>query len=265
MPNPPSSALPNAQSYDFSAPDTVIDRVTGLIWERRLGGSALLWREARQYCASLAIGGARPWRLPTLIEMTSLVDFSRSVPAIDQVAFPDTLQGNFWTATPVSTSEVEAWYVAFSTGFNYQGHRDFLRLGARCVRSGASADTTTGGRYADANPATIRDPLTGLTWQRAVSDATTLAWKDAVTYCQSLPLAGGGWRLPSMKELQTLVDVGRHDPAIDPTAFPGSPMEQFWTSSPLAGSSTDAWYVSFRLGAVNTIAQSSLGFARCVR
>ena len=68
-----------------------------------------------------------------------------------------------------------------------------------------------------------------------------------------------------MKELQTLVDVERHAPAINSTAFPGSPMEQFWTSSQLAGSSTDAWYVSFRLGAVNTVRRSSLGFARCVR
>ena len=158
MPNPPSSGLPNAQSYDASGGDTVVDRVTGLVWQRRLAPNTLLWKEANDYCAGLALAGAHAWRLPTLIEMTSLVDFTRSVPAIDRAAFPDPIQGNFWTSTPVADNGVEAWYVAFSTGFKFPGHRDFLRLGTRCVRSsaGASAAVPDDRRYDEVTAAAVQ-------------------------------------------------------------------------------------------------------------
>ena len=265
MPNPPSTGLPHTQSYDSGAPDIVADRVTGLVWQRAIGTDTYLWKEAQSYCAKLVVGGARDWRLPTLIELTSLVDFTRVSPAIDRRAFPDPAQGNFWTSTPVAGNSGEAWYLAFSTGFTYQGHEEFLRIGARCVRATTRPRCVHSSRYVGAGAATVTDSETGLTWQRTLDGATT-TWTGAKTYCQSLKLPGGGrWRLPSMKELQTLIDVGRKEPAIDLTAFPGSPMEQFWTSSALAGSSTDAWFVSFRLGAVNTIDKNSQGFVRCVR
>ncbi len=182
MPNPPSTGLPNAQSYDVGAADVVVDRVTGLRWQRRIGKTDMLWKEAAAYCAGLGIEGAHDWRLPTFIELTSLVDFTRVVPAIDLVAFPDPIQGNFWTSTAVAAAAGEAWYVAFSTGFNYQGHQDFLRLGARCLRSGARADSAGGGRYSDVAAAVVRDAGTGLTWQRAVDATTTYGrtpWRTA--------------------------------------------------------------------------------------
>ena len=56
----------------------------------------------------------------------------------------------------------------------------------------------------------VKDEVTGLVWERAVP-ATLYLWADAVPYCQGLSLPGfsTGWRLPSVKELASIVDSGR--------------------------------------------------------
>lgn len=98
---------------------------------------------------------------------------------------------------------------------------------------------------------TIVDTQTHLIWQ-AVDSVTTHPWSDAASYCQNLTLGGStGWRLPTLGELQTLVDDSRADPAIDPAAFPSMPTDNlaFWTSSSLTGFGTKyGWTVSFQEG-----------------
>ncbi len=119
------------------------------------------------------------------------------------------------------------------------------------------------GRYTIAN-GTVFDTKTLLTWQQTIS-ASTYTWANAQTYCTNLSLNGMGWRVPSMKELQTIVDEKKQNPAIDPTAFPNTPADVFWTSSPLAGSASDAWYVSFGLGNSYFVDVTNPYRVRCVR
>jgi hypothetical protein len=52
--------------------------------------------------------------------------------------------------------------------------------------------------------ATCVDPSTGLTWQSPPDD-TARTWADAVAYCEALTIAGGGWRLPRVQELRSLI------------------------------------------------------------
>jgi hypothetical protein len=59
-----------------------------------------------------------------------------------------------------------------------------------------------------------------------------------------------GWRLPNVKELASLADKGCLSPAIDRTAFPGTPNNPYWSSSPFVGVSDHAWLVSFDIGHV---------------
>jgi hypothetical protein len=69
-----------------------------------------------------------------------------------------------------------------------------------------------------------------------------------------------------VKELQTIVDESRKSPSIDPTAFPSTPSDYFWSSSPLAGSSSYAWYVDFSYGNTsNGVGVSYATNVRCVR
>ncbi len=126
------------------------------------------------------------------------------------------------------------------------------------------------GRYTITN-GTVYDTKTKLTWQQTVP-STEYAWAAAKTYCSGLDMAGTGWRLPTVKELQTIVDESRksadesmESEAIDTTAFPSTPRFFFWSSSPLAGSSSSVWSVNFRVGAIDLLDVSYPGYVRCVR
>jgi hypothetical protein len=128
----------------------------------------------------------------------------------------------------------------------------------------APADAPAGQYTIDATAGTVTDTKTALVWQRDVP-ASTYTWDGAKSYCSSLTLAGGGWRLPSMKELQTVVDRTRTSPAIDLTAFPNTPSDYFWTSSAVSGSSGYAWFVSFGYGSPLDAGVGSNLRVRCVR
>lgn len=112
---------------------------------------------------------------------------------------------------------------------------------------------------------TVLDRDTGLTWQRSL-DASSYTWAEAATYCNNLQLAGqSDWRLPSIQELQTIVDESNVDPAIDTTAFPNTLSSVFWSSSPHADDSSSAWYVTFGYGEVHYDFVGAADRVRCVR
>jgi hypothetical protein len=111
--------------------------------------------------------------------------------------------------------------------------------------------------------ATVGDTKTGLVWQQ-VALPGAFAWSDAAASCAAL---GPGWRLPSLKELQTIVDedAPAGAPSIDATAFPATPADDFWTSSAFAGAPDLAWRVSFSGGNTYTADVSTAARARCVQ
>jgi hypothetical protein len=128
---------------------------------------------------------------------------------------------------------------------------------ARCVSSGRAAPST---RYTIAN-GTVYDTQTKLTWQREVSTST---WDDAKAYCAGLSLDGGGWRVPSLGELQTIVDESTN-PSVDAAAFPMTPSDYFWSSSPVVGDPSRAWTCFFANGSTYSFAVSKPESVRCVR
>ena len=115
----------------------------------------------------------------------------------------------------------------------------------------------------------VVDTVTGLTWQRAYPQAF-YSWSSAKSYCQSLVLGGfsSGWRVPTVKELETLVDEAATSPAIDGSAFPGTVTTQYyWTSTAYAYNSAGlfAWYVNFADGSTSYQQLTSNSLVRCVR
>jgi hypothetical protein len=113
---------------------------------------------------------------------------------------------------------------------------------------------------------TVRDSQTNLTWQRSGPSAV-YNQPDATLYCQGLSLGGfaTGWRLPNLKELQTLVDVRSINPAIDSVAFPGTVSSAYWSSSPYVISTADAWVVGFYYGQSYSVDLTNAYHVRCVR
>lgn len=119
-------------------------------------------------------------------------------------------------------------------------------------------------RFTDLLNGTVRDSANGAVWQQAV-DAGRSTQAGAIAYCASLALDGGGWRLPTKDELLSIVDRRWRYPTIDPTYFPGTPNDWFWSSSTVAGSPSYGWYVSFYDGDAHGNDASNGYRARCVR
>ncbi len=265
MPNEPGLGLPNERHYALDRADSesvVLDVVTGLAWQRNVPSESFSVDEAERYCDDLTLGQNDDFRLPTRIELVSLLDLGRSEPAIDPEAFPATPGEWFWSSSRSAGDPTRAWYAYF-----YFGYPDLEDAGnafrVRCVSS-AGLKKTTGPRF-DVRPDTARDLRTGLTWQRGTAPAP-LGLFAARDYCAELDLAGEqGFRLPTMPELETLVDETTRAPAIDADVFAGTPSVPFWTGSAWAGSAELAWYVSFDYGAALYDLGTTPNAVRCVR
>lgn len=109
----------------------------------------------------------------------------------------------------------------------------------------------------------VADTVTGLVWQRAAS-AESLTWAAAETYCSDASVAGKtDWRLPTLKELQTIVDPREGSGGFDPNAFPPIDLPFFWSSTPAADSPSHVWVV-FE-GTSQVFAKTESFRARCVR
>jgi hypothetical protein len=249
MPNSPSSGLPHPQSYDTSVARTVLDRVTGLMWQRTPHPSDMVFDEANATCSRLDLAGYHDWRLPSRIELVSILDLELSQPSIDPIAFPRTPSDWFWTASVASDSPTAAWYVYFYFGYPKTDERS-SRFAVRCVRTAnPPSETLNPEAHYEVRAAAVRDVATGLTWQRRVPATGTFGFEAARAYCARLDLDGHrDWRVPSMPELLTLIDEGASKPAIDGTAFPGTPPESFWTASLFANKTAEAWHVYFDHG-----------------
>jgi hypothetical protein len=112
----------------------------------------------------------------------------------------------------------------------------------------------------------IQDPHTQLKWQRAVLAPQN--FQQAQVSCPN------GYRLPTVKELLTLVDEEPHaeyesgkivTKMIDRNAFPSTPAEAFWTSSRYAGDTQKAWTVHFGSGFAAPANVGDSRYVRCVR
>ena len=111
----------------------------------------------------------------------------------------------------------------------------------------------------------VIDNVTGLEWQD--DEVVQGTWEEAVTYCSDLPLDNGGWRLPSIEELETLVDNGRHDPAVTEGIFNHYlSTHSTYYSSTFGASSTDyPGIVRFNNGDSDYGSKYSSDSVRCVR
>jgi len=112
----------------------------------------------------------------------------------------------------------------------------------------------------------VSDTYTGLVWQQAVP-ASTYTWTNAQSYCAGLLLNNYFWRLPTLEELESLVDrtVPPPGPMINQTAFPNTPADWFWTSSPSGLSGYPWWGLHFGYGYWNSFEVGDIFRVRCVR
>jgi hypothetical protein len=256
----------NKPSYKLSDDGlTVYDNNTGLSWQRspdtngdgslnRSDKLTLAQAQARPATLNAAkYGGYSDWRLPTIKELYSLVDFSgvdpsgpgtdpsRLEPFIDtkyfQFAYGDTSQGErlidsqYASSTKYVGKSFRGYGKLFGVNFadgRIKGY-DLLMPGGgmektffvRCVRGNPDYGKND---FHDNGDGTITDRATGLVWSKADS-GKGMNWQGALAWVQAKNkesyLGHSDWRLPNAKELQSIVDYTRspdtsNSPAINP-------------------------------------------------
>lgn len=268
------------QNADFQKPfsftkqgECVLDNGTGLMWAP--AGPAMPWTDCPAYAAQARFGGFSDWRVPSIKEQMSVVDFSRVNPSTDPTYFPET--GIFWSST-VDVSYADAQYVYaldFGTGGSVR-EQPMHPHAVRLVRGTPLPDSKF-----TVNGATITDTTTGLMWKRdyeMVDPAHPGDWQNRIdTFdwqtCLQRAVADttGGyfdWRLPNIKELQSLVPYTHVNPAID-SAFPPTPFQSlFWSSTPMTdfnSNQNQSWLVAFDAGGTIPMPRNFAQYARLVR
>ena len=278
------SALPDsAASWAM-----VRDNATGLVWEMKQAADGIknyasphdadnvyTWcdgssgepgagTDTSDFIAALnaaRFGGYSDWRLPEPAELLSIVQYAASGSAFDTAFFPEMTATIYWTSAPYAIRPDYAWVVNFYYGIlTYMYKPYFCR--ARAVRSGGPASTSALVGNADG---TVTDTGTGLMWQQATAPGV-YTWEKALSYCDNLSLAGhSDWRLPTAKELQSIADYSRGNPAIDAAAFPDTAASGYWSSTTDPGSPNQAFMSDFYLGDVGFLDKSIAMYVRAVR
>lgn len=114
----------------------LLDRKTGLAWSAGPIGSqeGETWSNAKRISSELRLLGKEDWRLPTIEELLSIVDYSKYDPAVDKTAFKGPF-GWTWSSTEYKGSAGFAWVVDLGGGGSYFLGRSFHDR-VRAVRSG---------------------------------------------------------------------------------------------------------------------------------
>jgi hypothetical protein len=136
-----------------------------------------------------------------------------------------------------------------------------------------AATCDTAGRFTDNGDGTVTDSKTGLTWQRCLegqtfSGSTCNSSATAKTWSQALALTANGFRVPNIKELQSIVDETTQSPAVSTACFPmtAGATIYVWSSSPYAADLTKAWVIDFKTGLFLTASQTlTTPFVRLVK
>ncbi len=255
----------------------VRDNVTGLVWEVKTTDASIhnntdryTWNEADSVFVNAlnqsAFGGYDDWRLPTVMELYTIIHADNVDPAVNTGYFPnvpdpDSVRPYYWSATPRADSPSEwVWVIDFGSG-RAVGYEEEVQH----VRAVRGAEFRTG-RFTDIGNETVTDRSTGLMWQRWEDPAAT--WENALYSCESLELAGhADWRVPNRHELHTIVDYTAANPAMDTDVFIDNAVGYYWssTSSPIDGST--AYAINFTSGFTGSLVKLDPPSVRvrCVR
>ncbi|MFC1452105.1 DUF1566 domain-containing protein [Verrucomicrobiota bacterium] len=268
----------NPSSYTLSADGlTVYDNNTGLTWQQDPdidddgdidADDKLTWTELQSYPAALNagnFGGYSDWRLPSIKELYSLIDFRGTdpnpqstdtaglTPFIDTSAFAfaygDTVAGERVIDSQYASSNL---YVAGDLlfGVNFADGRIKgygLTIFGRdktffvsCCRGNTDYGKN---QFIDNGDGTITDHATGLIWQQGDS-GSGMDWEDALAYAENLELAGRrDWRLPNVKELQGLLDYTR-----SPDTTASAAIDPLFSCTPISNMNGDTDYAFYWSG-----------------
>lgn len=283
---------------------------TGLMWTKKTTGGAGVCTQnvhgVQATCTQVQAAGAwiqtvngenngvghagfTDWRLPSVEELVSLVDYTRCAqsvggacgdPAASDPAIGPTAANVYWTATEAATNQAaNAWSVQFNAGGVAVDGKNLDKY-VRAVRAGGQVPCATGQAVCDLD--------TGLMWEKKVEgggecaanlhvvDATCTFAQAIGAWIQAINAESDGagylgfndWRVPSVQELGSIVDylldlpIGV--PAIKPVFGP-TKNSPYWSSTPAKKDPQEVWEVSFFQGSVFATDRANANHVRAVR
>lgn len=233
----------NTPSYVDNGDGTVTDMVTGLMWQQSPdtdgdgdidANDKLSYSEAMAGASNFSLGGHSDWRLPTIKEQYSLILFSGVdpsgyegtdtdglVPFIDtdyfDFAYGDTDAGeriidSQYASSTLYVDDELLFGVNFADG-RIKGYGLQMPFGSEDKTffvTYVRGNTEYGiNQFVDNGDGTISDEATELMWMQD-DHAEGMNWEEALTYAENFEFAGhNDWRLPNVKELQSIVDYSR--------------------------------------------------------
>lgn len=262
----------NTPSYTDNGDGTITDNITGLMWQQADGGE-MTFENALIYCNTLTFAGYSDWRLPSPKESFSILNQQYSNPATNTTFFTITAADYWWTNTFQVNDSNKVWVTNAGGGIGNHPKTETLSAGGtKKFHVRAVRDTTTPviipNHFTDNADGTVTDNLTQLVWQQ-VPNATALSWEQAIGYAESLSLAGyNDWRLPNIKELQSLNDDSRYNPSVATNFFSNVGVGNYWSSTTLKPNPTNpssAWYWNTSFGITSYDLKSNSNYVLCVR
>lgn len=246
-------------AYKYNSPllidnldGTITDSVTGLMWQKGDSGE-LSYAQAILYCNNLSLAGYDDWRLPTALEAYTLMNLQYLNPALDLTYFPNTGAEYWWTSDRQANDTTKIWSTNSGGGIGNHKKTETISSGGtkkfhvRAVRD-RYAPTALNSRFTDNLDGTITDEVTGLIWM-AQPTSDSITWENALNYADTLNFAGyNDWRVPNIKEIQSIQDVKRIKPALNTSFFKGISTYKYWTSTSIINQATKAWYIDFQYG-----------------
>lgn len=245
----------NSQSFTNNGDGTITDNITGLIWQKTDGGE-MTFENAITYCDNLVLGSFSDWRLPTAIELFSINNHNNLNPALNTVYFTQNAAEYWWSSEVQCNVATNVWAVNAGGGIGAHPKSETISAGgskkfhARAVRNPFTT-TFTVPHFTDNGNETITDNFTGLTWQK-IQSSTTLTWEEALLSAGSCTTAGKtDWRLPDIKELQSLNDPTLSKPSFNKTFFSSCISGNYWSSTSMKNAVTKAWDINIDYGIVS--------------
>lgn len=240
----------NIPNYSNIFPGIVFDSITLLMWQKSDGGEMSI-ESARKYCDTLTLGGFTDWRLPTALEAYSLVFVQKTPPALNLNYFSNTGGEYWWTSETQHNDTNKIWVTNAGGGIGNHSKSETVSAGGtkkfhvRAVRN--TFAQTIYQRYTVMQNC-IFDSITSLLWIQ-LPDTASKTWEEALTYCQNLSIGSlSDWRLPNLKEMQSIVDLSTSNPAIRASFFPIASSSHYWTSTSMPNQTDKAWYFDSKFG-----------------
>lgn len=244
----------NTPSYRLNGNGTVTDLITGLMWQSTDAGE-MLFENAVTYCDTLTLAGYTDWRLPTAHELYTILNQGKNRPAADTAYFKYTLAEYWWSSDKQIDDVSKIWSCNAGGGIGAHAKTETISAGGtrrfhtRAVRYvTVPADISI--RFVTGTDGTVTDKWSGLTWT-VVPGGTGVTWENALTLCENYSAAGfSDWRLPTIKELQSLNNERTKNPSFDSSAIRGVTISNYWSSTTLFNQNTRAWYINTAYGLI---------------